>query len=144
MRGGNAGADAALRILVVEDEVLIALELECLLDELGHVTVGIAGSSAEAIALGRSAEPDVAFVDIHLVDGPTGVEVAPAMVHGGPFPATSDGRTTSVGTLAIERFLRPVCYQDLPEALLPQPLRPDNPWHLTRRVDGTLSPAFER
>ncbi|TXN42584.1 aldehyde dehydrogenase (NADP(+)), partial [Methylobacterium sp. WL18] len=75
---------------------------------------------------------------------PTGVEVAPAMVHGGPFPATSDGRTTSVGTLAIERFLRPVCYQDLPDALLPQPLRPDNPWHLTRRVDGTISPAFER
>ncbi|MDP4005676.1 aldehyde dehydrogenase (NADP(+)) [Methylobacterium sp. NEAU K] len=75
---------------------------------------------------------------------PTGVEVAPAMVHGGPFPATSDGRTTSVGTLAIERFLRPVCYQDLPDALLPQPLRPDNPWHLTRRIDGTLSPAFGR
>ena len=79
MRDGNAGADAALRILVVEDEVLIALELECLLDDLGHVTVGIAGSSAEAIALGRSAEPDVAFVDIHLVDGPTGVEVARAL-----------------------------------------------------------------
>ena len=50
-----------------------------------------------------------------LVNGwPTGVEVAHAMVHGGPFPATSDSRTTSVGTLAIERFLRPVCYQDLP------------------------------
>lgn len=54
---------------------------------------------------------------------PTGVEVTHAMVHGGPFPATSDGRTTSVGTLAIERFLRPVCYQDLPEALLPEELR---------------------
>ena len=70
---------------------------------------------------------------------PTGVEVAPAMVHGGPFPATSDGRSTSVGTLAIERFLRPVCYQDLPDALLPPPLRPDNPWHLPRRIDGTLN-----
>ena len=55
-----------------------------------------------------------------LVNGwPTGVEVAYAMVHGGPYPATSDGRTTSVGTLAIERFLRPVCYQDLPQDLLP-------------------------
>ena len=54
---------------------------------------------------------------------PTGVEVAPAMVHGGPFPATSDGRSTSVGTLAIDRFLRPVCYQDLPEMLLPPELR---------------------
>jgi 2,5-dioxopentanoate dehydrogenase len=75
---------------------------------------------------------------------PTGVEVAPAMVHGGPFPATSDGRSTSVGTLAIERFLRPVCYQDLPDALLPPPLRPDNPWHLTRRIDGALNPQPNR
>lgn len=54
---------------------------------------------------------------------PTGVEVAHAMVHGGPFPATSDGRSTSVGTLAIDRFLRPVCYQDFPDALLPHSLR---------------------
>ncbi|EQD64598.1 aldehyde dehydrogenase family protein, partial [mine drainage metagenome] len=59
-----------------------------------------------------------------IVNGwPTGVEVCHAMVHGGPFPATSDGRSTSVGTLAIERFLRPVCYQDFPEALLPLELR---------------------
>jgi len=59
-----------------------------------------------------------------LVNGfPTGVEVAHAMVHGGPYPATSDGRTTSVGSLAIYRFLRPVCYQDFPEALLPEVLR---------------------
>src|SRR5687768_18401078 len=56
---------------------------------------------------------------------PTGVEVSHAMVHGGPFPATSDGRSTSVGTLAMDRFLRPVCYQDLPEALLPEELRGD-------------------
>jgi len=75
---------------------------------------------------------------------PTGVEVCHAMVHGGPFPATSDGRTTSVGTLAIERFLRPVCYQDLPEALLPPSLRPDNPWHLARRIDGVLEPQSGR
>ena len=54
---------------------------------------------------------------------PTGVEVSHAMVHGGPFPATSDSRSTSVGTLAIERFLRPVCYQDFPDALLPAALR---------------------
>jgi NADP-dependent aldehyde dehydrogenase len=54
---------------------------------------------------------------------PTGVEVAPAMVHGGPFPATSDGRSTSVGWLAIDRFLRPVCYQNMPQALLPEALR---------------------
>ena len=69
---------------------------------------------------------------------PTGVEVCHAMVHGGPFPSTSDSRTTSVGTLAIERFLRPVCYQALPDALLPKALRADNPLGLTRRVNGNL------
>lgn len=67
---------------------------------------------------------------------PTGVEVGHAMVHGGPFPATSDSRTTSVGTLAIDRFLRPVAYQNLPEALLPKPLQDANPWNVNRRVDG--------
>jgi 2,5-dioxopentanoate dehydrogenase len=69
---------------------------------------------------------------------PTGVEVGHAMVHGGPFPATSDGRSTSVGSLAIERFQRPVAYQDVPADLLPEAVRDDNPWGLTRRVDGTL------
>jgi NADP-dependent aldehyde dehydrogenase len=69
---------------------------------------------------------------------PTGVEVCHAMVHGGPWPATSDGRSTSVGTLAIERFLRPVSYQNLPESLLPAALKPANPWGISRRVDGAL------
>ncbi|WP_296717995.1 aldehyde dehydrogenase (NADP(+)) [Erythrobacter sp.] len=66
---------------------------------------------------------------------PTGVEVTHAMVHGGPFPATSDGRSTSVGTLAIDRFLRPVSYQDMPAALLPKVLL-DGPSPVLRRVDG--------
>ncbi|HEY5808104.1 MAG TPA: hypothetical protein VIT67_09070, partial [Povalibacter sp.] len=66
---------------------------------------------------------------------PTGVEVCHAMVHGGPFPATSDSRSTSVGTLAIERFLRPVCYQDIPDALLPAPLRANAPKR-PHRFDG--------
>ncbi|MBU6267622.1 MAG: aldehyde dehydrogenase (NADP(+)) [Sphingomonadales bacterium] len=67
---------------------------------------------------------------------PTGVEVTPAMVHGGPYPATSDGRTTSVGTLAMARFLRPLCYQDIPDGLLPPPLQAANPWAVPRRIDG--------
>ena len=67
---------------------------------------------------------------------PTGVEVTWAMVHGGPYPATTDGRTTSVGTLAMMRFLRPVCYQDIPDALLPPPLQHAIPWKLPRRVNG--------
>ncbi|MFJ4444271.1 aldehyde dehydrogenase (NADP(+)) [Pseudomonas sp. NPDC089422] len=72
-----------------------------------------------------------------LVNGwPTGVEVCDAMVHGGPFPATSDTRTTSVGTAAILRFLRPVCYQDFPDALLPQALKHGNPLQLRRLLDG--------
>jgi alpha-ketoglutaric semialdehyde dehydrogenase len=69
---------------------------------------------------------------------PTGVEVSYAMVHGGPFPATSDARATSVGATAIERFLRPVCYQDLPAALLPEALLDDNPLKLWRLRDGKL------
>ena len=72
-----------------------------------------------------------------LVNGwPTGVEVCDAMVHGGPFPATSDARSTSVGTAAIHRFLRPVCYQDFPDALLPNALQQDNPLGLRRLLDG--------
>jgi NADP-dependent aldehyde dehydrogenase len=59
-------------------------------------------------------------------------------VHGGPYPATSDGRTTSVGTLAIRRFLRPVCYQDVPEDLLPASLQDENTLKLWRRIDGAM------
>lgn len=72
-----------------------------------------------------------------LVNGwPTGVEVCDAMVHGGPFPATSDSRSTSVGTAAILRFLRPVCYQDFPDSLLPDALKQGNPLRLRRLLDG--------
>ena len=66
---------------------------------------------------------------------PTGVEVSHAMVHGGPFPATSDSRTTSVGTEAIWRFLRPVCYQDFPSNLLPNALRDDG-WQVPKLING--------
>ena len=73
-----------------------------------------------------------------LVNGwPTGVEVSPSMVHGGPYPATSDSRSTSVGTLAIERFLRPVCYQDLPAELLPEELQ-DRQQRFRSFIDGAF------
>ena len=68
---------------------------------------------------------------------PTGVEVCDAMVHGGPFPATSDSRTTSVGSAAILRFLRPVCYQDMPAALLPAEIDDDNTLSLRRLHGGS-------
>jgi acyl-CoA reductase-like NAD-dependent aldehyde dehydrogenase len=72
---------------------------------------------------------------------PTGVTVSYAQQHGGPFPATTAPSTTSVGTAAIGRFLRPVAYQDVPDAALPAPLQEPNPWGITRRVDGVLQPA---
>lgn len=70
---------------------------------------------------------------------PTGLEVCDAIVHGGPYPATSDSRGTSVGTLAIDRFLRPVCYQDYPEQMLPEALQNSNPLKLRRLVNGRWS-----
>ena len=60
------------------------------------------------------------------------------MVHGGPFPATSDGRSTSVGTNAIERFSRDVCYQSFPDSLLPRELQEDNPLKIRRMIDGVI------
>ncbi|HXE11621.1 MAG TPA: aldehyde dehydrogenase (NADP(+)) [Bryobacteraceae bacterium] len=70
---------------------------------------------------------------------PTGVEVSPAMHHGGPYPATADPKFTSVGTAAILRFLRPVCYQNFPQESLPLELRDDNPRHIWRMVNGKLT-----
>jgi len=75
---------------------------------------------------------------------PTGVEVCHAMVHGGPYPATSDGRSTSVGTRAILRFLRPVCYQNFPDAALPETLQEANPLGLFRIVDGQPTGPADR
>ncbi len=67
---------------------------------------------------------------------PTGVEVCHAMIHGGPYPATSDGRSTSIGTQSIFRFARPICYQGFPKTLLPAELRDENPTGIWRLVDG--------
>jgi NADP-dependent aldehyde dehydrogenase len=69
---------------------------------------------------------------------PTGVAVSWAQQHGGPYPATTASSGTSVGMHAIDRFLRPVAYQDVPEVLLPEWLHDADPWSLPRRVDGRL------
>ncbi|HHP8265581.1 aldehyde dehydrogenase family protein, partial [Acinetobacter baumannii] len=75
-----------------------------------------------------------------LINGyPTGVEVCDAMVHGGPYPVTSDARGTSVGTLAIDRYLRPVCYQNYPQSLLPEALKDSNPLQILRLVNGEMT-----
>ncbi|MCU6454059.1 aldehyde dehydrogenase (NADP(+)) [Sphingomonas sp. A2-49] len=113
--------------------------------EVATVIAGLEGQLTATIQMDPADEADAARlvpvlarrVGRILANGwPTGVEVAPAMVHGGPFPATSDGRTTSVGTLAIARFLRPVCFQNLAPALLPAGLDDGNAWGITRRLDG--------
>mgnify|MGYP002679030006 FL=1 len=79
---------------------------------------------------------------------PTGVEVCDAMVHGGPWPATTDARGTSVGTQSIDRFLRPVCLQNVPAALLPPAVQDDNPLNLLRLINGqwtreAISPSVD-
>jgi NADP-dependent aldehyde dehydrogenase len=103
----------------------------------GHLTTSLFANSADLAAAPLLLEVIETRVGrMILNDVPTGVEVCEAMVHGGPWPATSDGRSTSVGTLSIERFLRPVCYQGYPDCMLPAALQDANPWGLSRQVDG--------
>jgi len=117
------------------------------LDELADALRGLEGQLTVTVQA-TEADHDVARALLPLLETkagrilfngwPTGVEVGHAMVHGGPFPATSDPRTTSVGSLAVYRFQRPVAYQDVPADLLPEATRDDNPWGVTQRVDGRL------
>ncbi|MFJ9816490.1 aldehyde dehydrogenase (NADP(+)) [Streptomyces sp. NPDC101151] len=107
----------------------------------GNLTATVHLSTEEAAGQGRGAEILAELTPLAgrvLVNGwPTGVAVAPAQHHGGPYPATTS-TSTSVGGTAIERWLRPVTYQNAPEALLPRELRDDNPLGLPRRFDGSL------
>lgn len=120
------------------------------IEEVIATIAGLEGQLTATIQIGTDDEAHAAAllptlsrkVGRILTNGwPTGVEVTHAMVHGGPFPSTADGRSTSVGTLAMMRFLRPVCYQDVPDALLPPALQEANPWGLTRRIEGKLDCA---
>ncbi|MFJ7153003.1 aldehyde dehydrogenase (NADP(+)) [Streptomyces sp. NPDC100445] len=107
----------------------------------GNLTATVQVSAEEAAGHGRGPELLAALTPLAgrvLVNGwPTGVAVAPAQHHGGPYPATTS-TSTSVGGTAVERWLRPVAYQNAPEALLPAELRDDNPLGLPRRFDGAL------
>jgi NADP-dependent aldehyde dehydrogenase len=67
---------------------------------------------------------------------PTGVEVCASMVHGGPYPATTDCRFTAVGVNAVKRWVRPVCFQNFPEHLLPDALKESNPLQIKRMING--------
>lgn len=116
-------------------------ELRTIIETLeGQLTVAVHADEADHAQLGQLLPALELLAGRVLVNGfGTGVEVAHAMVHGGPYPSTSDGRATSVGSLAIARFLRPVCYQNLPDSLLPDELKAANPLGLHRRADGTLA-----
>ncbi|MBX2840195.1 MAG: aldehyde dehydrogenase (NADP(+)) [Flammeovirgaceae bacterium] len=106
----------------------------------GHLTATIQGTEAdleeykELISILQEKAGRVLFNGF-----PTGVEVCDSMVHGGPFPSTTDSRTTSVGTAAIKRFARPVCFQSFPNAFLPDELKNENPLKIWRLVNGELS-----
>ncbi len=124
--------------LIVEantkEEILIAAQ-----NLTGHLTATVHGTPEdleEYTELLDILEQKVGRLIINSF--PTGVEVNHAMVHGGPFPATTDSRTTSVGTGAITRFTRPVSFQDFPDTLLPDELKGDNPLSIWRLVDGEL------
>jgi len=117
------------------DEMLeIARNLE------GHLTATIHGTDqdlqdfAELISILERKVGRLVFNSF-----PTGVEVSHAMVHGGPYPSTSDGRSTSVGSQAIFRFARPVCYQGFPDRVLPDELKDGNPLGIWRMVDGGMT-----
>src|SRR5271169_6371933 len=121
------------------DQVLaIARTLE------GHLTATIHGTEedlrefADLIAILENKVGRLVFNGF-----PTGVEVTHAMVHGGPYPSTSDGRSTSVGSQAIFRFTRLVCYQGFPESALPDVLKDGNPLGIWRMIDGEMYAALK-
>jgi NADP-dependent aldehyde dehydrogenase len=117
------------------DQVLaIAQSLE------GHLTATIHGTEqdlrdfADLIAILETKVGRLVFNGF-----PTGVEVTHAMVHGGPYPSTSDGRSTSVGSQAIFRFTRLVCYQGFPDSALPDEMKDANPLGIWRMLDGQMT-----
>ena len=113
------------------DIIDIARQLE------GHLTATVHGTDVDLREYADLIHILERKVGRLIINGfPTGVEVNHAMVHGGPFPATTDSRSTSVGSSAITRFSRPVCYQDFPEFLLPDELKDNNPLGIWRLVDG--------
>lgn len=112
----------------------IAQELE------GHLTATIHGTPDDLREFADLVDVLQQKVGRLIFNGfPTGVEVCPSMQHGGPYPATTDARTTSVGSAAIERFVRPICFQNFPQQALPPALRDDNPHKIWRLVDGQFS-----
>lgn len=106
----------------------------------GHLTATVHGTEEELVAYKELLDVLEQKVGRLVINGfPTGVEVCSAMVHGGPFPSTTDSRSTSVGTAAIYRFARPVCYQNMPQVLLPDELKNKNTLGISRLINGKRS-----
>jgi NADP-dependent aldehyde dehydrogenase len=104
----------------------------------GLLAAGVQGQENDAI-VGDLMPKLVAHAGRVLWNGwPTGVAVTWSMQHGGPFPATTAPATTSVGAAAVDRFVRPVTWQGMPQSVLPPALRDGNPWGVPRRVDGLM------
>lgn len=118
-------------------------ELEAALDKIpGQLTATIIGEDDELATYVGFIQKVANKVGRIIINGvPTGVEVCPAMHHGGPFPATTDSRFTSVGTDAIKRFVRPVSYQNFPDVLLPDELKAGNPMNIWRMVNSEWKKA---
>ncbi|WP_234735857.1 aldehyde dehydrogenase (NADP(+)) [Tellurirhabdus bombi] len=129
------GPSSLMVVADTRDEMLkVATNLE------GHLTATVYGTPEELEEYADLLEILEQKVGRLIINGfPTGVEVSHAMTHGGPFPATTDSRSTSVGTNAIRRFARPVCYQNFPEALLPDELKAGNPLGIWRLWDGKMA-----
>jgi alpha-ketoglutaric semialdehyde dehydrogenase len=103
----------------------------------GQLTATVHGTDADLAAAGALLDAAAQVAGRLIINGfPTGVEVCPAMNHGGPYPATTDARFTSVGTASLQRFVRPVCFQGFADALLPPELKDANPRGIMRLVDG--------
>ncbi|QKG20781.1 aldehyde dehydrogenase family protein [Actinomadura verrucosospora] len=161
---GRAGGDREVSARLMAGPVSLLGSSELLLEEcFGPLTVVLEYAGEEELTEALASVPGTLTVTLHsephetglaarlaaiardragrlVFDAyPTGVAVGWAQQHGGPYPATTAPTTTSVGTAAIARFLRPVTYQNCPPPLLPPALRDDDPWRLPRRLDGTLT-----
>ncbi len=131
--------------------VALVAEYETM-SELAAVVDQLQGALAGSVMTGGEGDPDVAATvgllapkvgRVAVNDWPTGVAFTWAQHHGGPWPATTVPSATSVGAAALDRFVRPVTYQGVPDPALPPALRSDNPWSLPRRMNGVLEPATE-
>jgi 2,5-dioxopentanoate dehydrogenase len=159
---GTAGTQAGAAVLITEAETFLssprlaeevfgpstllirassAADLESIVEALeGNLTATVHGTEEDLLEYRRLVGILEEKVGRIVFNGfPTGVEVCPSMHHGGPYPATTDSKFTSVGTAAIYRFTRPVCYQNAPQALLPEELHDSNPRGIWRLLDGRLT-----